>query len=209
MTAPAGRIVTHGPSDSGKIALTFDDGPSHCTEQLLELLEQQGLRATFFMVGSQLELLPEVARRVRDAGHEVGVHSMRHLDHAEIEREQAVADVVEGADAIERQLGVPVRLFRAPYGHFVPGTLTEAKRRGWTCVHWSAWGVDWQAGESAQSIADRVIADLAPGAIVLLHDGRREKEVDCQRMLEALGLVLAEAKRRGLEPVTVGELLAA
>ena len=209
MTAPAGRIVTHGPSDSGEIALTFDDGPSHCTEQLLELLEQQGLRATFFMVGSQLELLPEVARRVRDAGHEVGVHSMRHLDHAEIEREQAVADVVEGADAIERRLGVPVRLFRAPYGHFVPGTLTEAERRGWTCVHWSAWGVDWQAGESAQSIADRVIADLAPGAIVLLHDGRREKEVDCQRMLEALGLVLAEAKRRGLEPVTVGELLAA
>jgi peptidoglycan-N-acetylglucosamine deacetylase len=207
VTAPAGRIVTHGPSDSGEIALTFDDGPSYCTEQLLELLEHQGLRATFFMVGSQLELLPEVARRVRDAGHEVGVHSMRHLDHAVIEREQAVADVVEGADAIERQLDVSVRLFRAPYGRFVPGTLTEAKRRGWTCVHWSAWGVDWQAGESAQSIADRVIADLAPGAIVLLHDGRREKEVDCQRMLEALGLVLAEAKRRGLEPVTVGELL--
>ena len=151
---------------------------------------------------------PAIGAQVRDAGHEIGVHSMEHLDHAEVGREASVADVVEGAAAIEQALGVTPRLFRAPYGHFVPGTLAEAERRGWTCVHWSAWGEDWREAETRESIAARAIADLRPGAIVLLHDGRREQAIECERMLGAVEDVLAEARRRGLEPVTVGELLA-
>ena len=161
------------------------------------------------MVGSQLLREPEIGALVRDAGHEIGVHSMEHLDHAEAGREASVADVVDGAATIEQTLGVTPRLFRAPYGHFVPGTLAEAERRGWTCVHWSAWGEDWREGETHESIAARVIADLRPGAIVLLHDGRREQAIECDRMLGAVEDVLAEARRLGLEPVTVGEQLRA
>jgi peptidoglycan-N-acetylglucosamine deacetylase len=205
--AADGGIVVHGPSEPARFALSFDDGPSPCSEQLLELLKGAGVKATFFMVGSELRREPEIGARVRDAGHEIGVHSMRHLDHAQVDREAAVADVVDGAAEIEQTLGVPVRLFRAPYGHFVPGTLAEAERQGWTCVQWSAWGEDWNANETPESIAARVIADLRPGAIVLLHDGRREKHVECERMLGAVEDVLAEGRLRGLEAVTVGELL--
>jgi peptidoglycan/xylan/chitin deacetylase (PgdA/CDA1 family) len=197
-----GTIVFRGPADRPRIALTFDDGPSDCTNEVLDLLARHGVKATFFMVGSQVELHPEIARKVRDGGHEVGLHSMHHLDHAGVELDAALADVRDGAEAIGE-----FRLFRAPYGHFVPVTLAESERRGWTPVHWSAWGEDWREGEDTQTIADRVIADLAPGAIVLLHDGRREKRMDCERMLGALELVLAEARRRGLEAVTVSELL--
>jgi len=201
-----GTIVFRGPTDTARIALTFDDGPSECTRGLLDLLERRGVKATFFMVGSEVESHPDIARAVRDAGHQVGLHSMAHLDHDDA-ADAALADVREGADAIERLLGVRPALFRAPYGHFVLSTLLESDRRGWTPIYWSAWGLDWLEDEVAQSIADRVIADLAPGTIVLLHDGRRQKPMHCGRMLEALELVLDEAQRRGLEPVTVGELL--
>jgi peptidoglycan/xylan/chitin deacetylase (PgdA/CDA1 family) len=169
---------------------------------VLDVLARLDVKATFFMVGGQVKLHPDIAQRVRDGGHDVGLHSMAHLDHAGVGREAALADVRDGAEAIG-----DVRLFRAPYGHFVPATLAESERCGWTPVHWSAWGEDWREGESAETIASRVIADLAPGAIVLLHDGRREKHIECERMLGALELVLAEARSRGLEPVTVSELL--
>jgi peptidoglycan/xylan/chitin deacetylase (PgdA/CDA1 family) len=160
------------------------------------------------MVGSQLEREPEIGRAVIEQGHEVALHSMRHLDHAECGDRAAVADILEGAVAIERLIAVSPRLFRAPYGHFVPATLAEAERRGWTSVHWSASGDDWRADETAASIAARALEHLRSGAIVLLHDGRREKPVECERMLEALEAVLDESGRRGLEPVTVSELLA-
>jgi peptidoglycan-N-acetylglucosamine deacetylase len=202
-----GAIVAHGPSEPARFSLSFDDGPSPCTERLLDVLAGAGVKATFFMVGSQLRREPGIGAQVRDAGHEIGVHSMQHLDHAEVGREEAVADIADGAAAIEQALGVTPRLYRAPYGHFVPGTLAEAERRGWTCVHWSAWGEDWREDETRESIAARAIVDLRPGAIVLLHDGRREQAIECERVLGAVEDVLAEARRRELEPVTVGELL--
>jgi peptidoglycan/xylan/chitin deacetylase (PgdA/CDA1 family) len=205
--APPGTIVFRGPTDSGRIALTFDDGPSECTSEVLTVLERHRAKATFFMLGSEVETHVEIALSVRDAGHEIGLHSMTHLDHDQ-HQDKALADVREGAAAIERELGIQLCLFRPPYGHFFVATLRECESRGWTPVYWSAWGLDWGATD-AQAIAGRVIEDLAPGTIVLLHDGRREKAFDCQRLLEALELILAEAERRGLEPVTVSELLAA
>jgi peptidoglycan/xylan/chitin deacetylase (PgdA/CDA1 family) len=204
--SPPGTIVFRGPTNQPRFALTFDDGPSDCTKGLLDLLERRGVKATFFMVGSEVEAHRDVARAVRDTGHEIGLHSMAHLNHDD-DADAALADVRDGADTIEHLLGVRLSLFRAPYGHFVLSTLLESERRGWTPIYWSAWGLDWLEAEVPQSIADRAIADLAPGAIVLLHDGRFQKPMHCSRMLEALELILDEAEQRGLEPVTVGELL--
>jgi peptidoglycan/xylan/chitin deacetylase (PgdA/CDA1 family) len=132
---------------------------------------------------------------------------MNHFEHQHAERETAVSDMLEGAAAIERVLGFEPRLYRAPYGHFAPGTLAEAERRGWPCVLWSAEGSDWREGETAAAIAGRILPDLAPGAIVLLHDSRRAHPTDCRPMLGALEALLAEAARRGLAPVSAGELL--
>jgi peptidoglycan/xylan/chitin deacetylase (PgdA/CDA1 family) len=98
-------------------------------------------------------------------------------------------------------------LYRAPYGHFVPATLDEAARRGWACVGWTVLGGDWKEGETGRSVADRVLAALVPGAIAVLHDGRRERPADHRPMLGAVEIVLGELSRRGLEPVTVSELL--
>jgi peptidoglycan-N-acetylglucosamine deacetylase len=207
-SAGAGTIVVRGPRDRPRFALTFDDGPGAGTRGVLELLEKRGAKGTFFLVGAELERHPELGRVVRDAGHELGSHSMAHLDHAEAGRQAALADMIEGVAAIERALGIEPRLYRAPYGHFVPVTLAEAERRGWTCVYWSASGEDWREGESGASIAQRVLQDLGAGAIVLLHDARHGQPVSCDPMLAALDVVLEEAARRGLEAVTVSDLLA-
>jgi peptidoglycan/xylan/chitin deacetylase (PgdA/CDA1 family) len=204
----SGAIVVRGPRERPRFALTFDDGPGAGTAAALELLAKRGAKGTFFLVGTELQRHPELGRAIRDAGHELGSHSMAHLDHAEAGRQEALADMIEGAEAIERVLGVEPRLYRAPYGHFVPVTLAEAERRGWTCLYWSASGEDWREGESGTSIAERVLEDLGAGAIVLLHDARHGQPASCGPMLAALDVVLAEAARRGLEPVTVSDLLA-
>lgn len=203
-------IVVHGPRTRERFALTFDDGPERgVTDELLQLLAWRQAKATFFCVGEQVERDAELGLEIVAGGHEVGCHTMHHLDHSEAHRERALKDLVEGAAAIEGLLGVEPRLYRAPYGRFVPATLAEAERRGWTCVLWSAWGRDWQP-DDAETIAERVYANLEPGAIVLLHDAERyaHSRTDCKATLEATELVLAEAEHRGLAPVTVSELLA-
>src|SRR6185503_3483375 len=110
----------------------------------------------------------------------------------------AVADMAEGAAAMSAVLGFEPNLYRAPYGHFTTETVAEAKRRGWTCVHWSALGEDWEEGVTGRIVADRVLPDLAAGAIVLLHDARRAQPIRLEPVVEATSILLDEIRSRGL-----------
>jgi peptidoglycan/xylan/chitin deacetylase (PgdA/CDA1 family) len=189
------------------VALTFDDGPGQATAPILELLAAHGVRATFFMDGRQAEDDPDLARAVAGAGHEVGSHAMHHFDHNEVAPEEAVQDMVRGAAAMAGVLGAEPRLYRAPYGSFVPATVSEAEERGWTCVHWSIDGRDWEDDATAESAAGRIGPGLVPGAIVLLHDARREKPFDPEVVTGATALLLEELGRRQLRARTVSEIL--
>jgi peptidoglycan-N-acetylglucosamine deacetylase len=200
-------VVAHGAQAGTAVCLTFDDGPGRSTEEILELLDRHDARATFFMVGSQAERFPHFARRVVSAGHEVGSHTFSHLDHYEVAPHEAVSDMVAGADAISGVVGFEPRLYRAPYGHFVRETAAEAQRRGWTCVFWSALGNDWEEDATPRSVADRVLADLDPGGIVMLHDARRAKPMDPERVTGATAILLEEIDLRGLQAVPVSEIL--
>jgi peptidoglycan-N-acetylglucosamine deacetylase len=201
------EVVDRGPPESGSVCLTYDDGPGRSTPELLEILARHGARATFFMVGTEVERFPEIARRVVAGGHEVGSHTLIHLDHATIDPAHALADMLAGAEAIERVLGFEPAYYRAPYGHFVQAAVKEAMRRGWTCVHWSALGCDWEEGATPRSVADRVLADLKPGAIVLLHDSRRAKPMNPEPVIGATAILLDEFERSGLRAVTLDEML--
>jgi peptidoglycan/xylan/chitin deacetylase (PgdA/CDA1 family) len=200
-------VVHRGDGARPQVALTYDDGPGRGSPGILELLAERGARATFFMVGSEVERDPDLARAVLAAGHEIGSHSMRHLDHEAVPPAEAVDDMLDGARAIERALGLEPRLYRAPYGHFVPATVAEAERRGWTCVHWSALGMDWLDDATPRSVADNVIRDLEPGAIVLLHDSRRAKPMRPEPVVGGTALLLDELSRRGLRAVPIREML--
>ena len=199
-------IVVHGPPTEPRFALTYDDGPGAATAELLDLLAAHDVRATFFMVGRQVESEPDLARRVA-RHHEVGSHSHVHLDHETCESDRAVREMMQGAAAIEGAIGFEPRLYRAPYGHFTAATELAADSRGWTCVMWSTLGYDWESLATGQSVASKIIEHLDPGAIVLLHDARREHAIDPAPMLGATELLLVAAAERGLEPTTVGELI--
>jgi peptidoglycan/xylan/chitin deacetylase (PgdA/CDA1 family) len=202
-------VVHQGDGGRSEVALTYDDGPGRSTRAVLDLLAQHGAAATFFLVGHETQRDPELARQVVGAGHEVGSHSMHHLDHEQVEPDAAVADMLDGASAVASVLGFEPTLYRAPYGHFTAETVAEARRRGWTCVHWSALGEDWEEGVTGRLVADRILPNLERGAIVLLHDSRRAKPMNPEPVVTATSILLDELGSRGLRPVRIREMLGA
>jgi peptidoglycan/xylan/chitin deacetylase (PgdA/CDA1 family) len=180
-----------------QVSLTFDDGPDpDATPAVLDALDAIGAKATFFMVGEQVEAHPQLAREVATRGHEVQLHCFRHVGHADLgdpagDAERAFA-AIEGATA-ERPT-----MQRPPYGRFSAASYAACRERGLEPVYWSAWGEDWEALASDR-IADFVVRDLAAGAIVLLHDSPRYAHRPSARpTAEALPLIAAAASERGL-----------
>ena len=188
------------------VALTFDDGPSEGTTELLEILERYRARATFFVCGRNVERLPAVARAVAGAGHEIGNHSYSHAalylrSGGFICRELSAAQAV-----ISEATGTAPRLFRAPFGARWFG-LAEAQRRlRLLGVMWTVLGRDWKL--AAGRIAGRVLAGAENGAIVCLHDGRRlEVKPDIGATLEAVSRIVPVLQSQGFTFETVSQLL--
>jgi peptidoglycan-N-acetylglucosamine deacetylase len=184
------------------IALTFDDGPDPgATPAVLEILDAAGVRATFFLVGEQLLVHHELGGAVAAAGHEIALHGFRHVEHDELDEPRD--DLLRGLDAVEAATGTRPVLFRPPYGRFSAASYAACRELGLEAVYWSAWGSDWEAIPAAR-IAELVRRDLAPGAIVLLHDSARYAyRASARPTVEALPAILEEARERGLEPVTL------
>ena len=197
--------VWRGPSTRRAIALTFDDGPSERTPELLALLAEYGAAATFFQCGHNAERLPEVARAVSRAGHAIGNHTFSHpalwlrsaaFIEDEVGRAQRALTAVHGAAP---------RLFRAPYGVRWPGLAAAKRRNGLTGVMWSTIGRDWVA--PAGEIAQRLERGTRPGAIFCLHDGRvLTPEPDLRPLLAALRMAMPRWRDEGLACVTVPAL---
>ena len=153
------------------VALTFDDGPHpEGTPAVLAELERRGARATFFLVGEQVRRVPEVARAVADAGHEIALHGDRHVLLLRRRIRAFAADLDRAAETIAAATGVVPTLYRPPYGVFSSGALRHVRGRGLQPWLWSAWGRDWERRATPASIARRAVARLEPGAVVLLHD---------------------------------------
>jgi peptidoglycan/xylan/chitin deacetylase (PgdA/CDA1 family) len=211
------RIVWSIDTDRPRVALTFDDGPDpRLTPQVLEILDDFGITATFLMMGHNAELHPELARQVVDAGHEIGNHTATHLDLGKHPEEICRAEIEDAARQIETATGQDLRWFRPPRGQLSAWSIRFAALQGYDTVMWSL-----SRGEDGT--ADDVVAHLsqmAPGDVILLHDGRgrgtfEPDEPFAQDLLrrrlvelEALPRVLADARDRGLELVTVSELMA-
>lgn len=162
--------VYKGVSTRRSIALTFDDGPSESTPELLELLDRHRATATFFQCGSNVRRLPRVAREVASAGHEIGNHSDTH-PYLYLKGARFILDQLTRAqESIEASTGLNPRLFRAPYGVRWFG-LREAQRRlGLLGVMWTTIGVDWRW--TSQQVASLLDRRARNGAIFCLHDGR-------------------------------------
>lgn len=183
------------------VALTFDDGPHpQGTPAVLELLREAGAaKATFFLVGEQVEARPTLVAEIVAAGHRVELHSHRHRTQLR-QTSRAIRDDADRAcAAIEEAGGQAVADFRPPNGIFSASGLRVVRRRGWRPVLWSQWGRDWDAKATASSIARRCTADVRDGDVVLLHDADYYSAPDSWvRTVAALPAILEALESRGL-----------
>jgi peptidoglycan-N-acetylglucosamine deacetylase len=201
-----GRLIFPALTQTGAgdaVALTFDDGPDRGLDAFLELLEGAGARATFFVVGEQVERDPGLLEEIVSCGHEVAVHCYRHRNHLRLTPRQVVEDMRRAGGIIEEAAQRPVHLFRPPYGVFNLASWIEAGRQGWERVLWSRWGKDWEDSSTSLTIADE-IGWPEPGDILLLHDSDRYATPHSWRnTLGALPTILEriDAKRVRARPV--------
>jgi peptidoglycan/xylan/chitin deacetylase (PgdA/CDA1 family) len=197
--------VTGVRTDQAVAALTFDDGPDpRATPRLLELLEAHGARATFFLIGRAAERHPALVERIAAGGHAIANHSYDHRSFPQLRARERRAQI----RAWQRACGGASRLLRPPYGDQTLLSRLDPLWLGWEVVTWDICGKDWR-GEDAGTIAERILEELHPGAIVLLHDSlyhcEDERFVSREPTIEAVARVLEAAPQYRF--VTVPELL--
>ncbi len=207
---PSGLCTWRGPSSSGSVALTFDDGPSpDNTPRTLEILDALSLRATFFLLGTLAETHRSLVGEILARGHSVGVHGYVHEHHLLRSPAWVRRDFARSVKALEDTTGASPRWYRPTYGQLTSQSVLEARRQNMHTVLWSAWGREWAESEPEKVMA-RVDRKLGAGAIVLLHDN----EVNSPRGTAALTHATLELLARRLDEldlktVTLDELLPA
>ncbi|HSM56299.1 MAG TPA: polysaccharide deacetylase family protein [Candidatus Sulfomarinibacteraceae bacterium] len=150
--------------------LTFDGAPNPPgTDKILQVLAHHAVPAAFFMEGRRLETEAECARRVRDAGHDVGNHTYNHPTFDAISLAECLEEVTRTDDILEAELGRRPTLLRPPFGILTPATQQVLLERGYTIVLWSVSIRDWE-GPDAGAIAQRLLQQVRDGAIVVFHD---------------------------------------
>jgi len=165
-----GPSVWRGPRNLPVIFLTFDDGPSESTPQILEILNRHTLPATFFQCGANVERLPQVAREVLAAGHVIGNHSQTHRAFYLRSPRFIDEELTRAQQTIEQHTGTRPVWFRAPYGARWFGLRKAQRRLQLTGVMWTVIGYDWRL--TADAIVERISRGVSNGAILCLHDGR-------------------------------------
>lgn len=190
-------------SDQPLVALSFDDGPNPAfTPQVLDILRQHEAKATFFLIGERASRHPELVARIKAEGHEVGNHYWKDgstLLHSDAEFLRYLQQTENAIGPMQEP-----KLFRAPGGVAWPWQLGLARAHGYTCVLGSAYPHD-PSHPPVWYITWLVEKNLRPGTIVILHDGIP----DPKRGVQALPQILDEGRRRGLQFVSIGELMRA
>ena len=186
-----------------QVALTFDDGPDpDVTPHVLDLLARRGVAAAFFVVAERAARHPELIRRAHAEGHLIGNHSHRHRPWTNALGPRAMHRELQTAQATLTELvGTAPRYYRPPVGLSNPHLAGVTRRLGLSVIGWTVRGLDTARRPLARVLA-RYRRGLAPGAIVLIHDGERPRA----RVLEITDAVLDEVAARGWTPVRLDRL---
>lgn len=187
---------------SGKrIALTFDDGPDpEMTPQILKVLDNANVKATFFLIGNKVEQHPELTKQIEASGHVVANHSFSHSNTIAIfPTAKLTADIKQGADAIEQATGKRPVLFRPPFGVTNPRYTKALKELGLTSIGWSVRSMDTTKPDP-NVLMRRITDSIKPGSIVLLHDTQ-------QVTLDILPQLIQQVRESGMEIVGLPELI--
>ena len=188
------------PANPGKvIALTFDDGPGPYTAHLLDILDQYGAKATFFLIGSKVSGQASVVRSIHARGHQLGNHSWSHPELPKLSVDQIAGEIDRTNDAIRQATGVKPSILRPPYGAANGVVLEQLRARGMSSILWSVDTRDW-ADRNSQIVCSRAVAGAHPGAVILMHDIH-------QTSVNAVPCILSALKQQGYSFVTVQGLI--
>ena len=184
------------------LALTFDDGPDPLsTPAVLDALRAAGAVATFFVMVPGAEAHPELLTRMREEGHQIELHAVRHRHAWGISPVNAYLEPQRGAARLAR-LGYPPRYHRPPHGAYTLSTLLGQRRAGLIAAHWNVEAHDWHPAFTAQRVTARVLQAAHPGALIVMHDAGP----GAVKTVEALPGLLTELKRRGYSFATLDDL---
>lgn len=186
------------PEPKGMIALTFDDGPSDFTDRLLDCLEANNAKATFFLVGEEILNFPEPLSRMEALGCEFGNHSYDHTDLTTLSAEDVTSQLSRTDQEIENLVGHGATLVRPPYGSYNDTVATAAIR---PLILWSVDTLDWET-QNVDSTVQNVMDGAQDGAIILMHDIFKES-------VDAAEIFIPKLIQEGYELVTVSELATA
>lgn len=193
---PRHRFMVSGPRSANAVCLTFDDGPHpEHTPRLLDVLREQGAKATFFMIGREVEKYPHLVRRAIDEGHAVGGHSFSHGNPTTTSARELSDEAERTEQLFEQVLGRRVLLFRPPHGKLTAAKILHLWRAGQSVVLWNVDPKDYNCMSPRDLINRLTTRMLVGGDVVLLHD-------NMPHAIEALPEVLESARRRGLSFVT-------
>jgi len=201
-----GGGVTHGPRDTQTVAITFDDGPNTAaTPAIMKILDDSGVKGTFFIVGKALDAQPQIVRDLYADGHLVGNHSYHHDDWRWLD--PRYPELARTQDAFARRVGTCPVWFRPPHGQKTPMMARVVHEHGMRIALWDVSVGDW-ATNDPDVVAEKVLARVRGGSIIDLHDGFDGKPwLDRSVVVKALPKILTGLKERHLRPVRLDELV--
>ena len=183
-------------SEKPKIAITFDDGPSVYTEELLDGLKDRGVKATFFVIGKSAVSYPDIVKRESNEGHLVGNHTYNHVEITKIGDKKAREEIEKTNTVLKEMLGKEIEYVRPPFGAWKKKLEQEMNVLP---VMWSIDPLDWTT-ENVDEIVNKVVTEAKENDIILLHDCYQSSVQAALRIIDIL-------QKEGFEFVTADELL--
>lgn len=203
-------IIRHGPHHFKYVALTFDDGPDPVyTPEILDILKEKDVRATFFLIGKNVNSYPKVARRIAEEGHSIGSHTYSHKSLIPLTAKSTYYEIKNAEAAIEKAADTRPTLFRPPRGVYSTYARNLLREERYTLVLWDLSAVDW-AELAPQKIVANVVNKVTPGSIILLHDSGdliTFRGGDRHSTVKALPEIIDKLRAQGYEFVTIDQMI--
>lgn len=187
-------------TEEKQVAISFDAAwGADKTEEILEILDEFDVNATFFLVGFWVDDYTDMVKKIDEAGCEIGTHSNTHKDMVKLDKESVKEELTTSIEKIKAVTNKEVTLFRAPFGSYNNQLLDTAEELGLKTIQWDVDTLDWK-GLSASEINNRVLSKVQNGSIILMHN-------NSDNVLDGLRLILTTLKNKSYKVGSIGELI--
>jgi len=189
-------------TDKKVVALTFDISWGNNTPlPVIDILKNNGVKSTFFLSGPWVKQYPDIPKRIKEDGHEIGSHGYRHINLSNLSKAEIKDEMLKASNNIKEVTGIDANLIRTPNGDYNDQVIEAAHECNYEVIQWSTDSLDWM-NPGVNNIIERVSKKVHPGDIILMHASDT-----CKQTTEALPVIIKNLKDQGYEFVTVSELL--